>query len=224
VQKILLVEDDLGMAQILVSALEDEDYSVDHAENGSMANAYLKDDLYDLVLLDWSLPDITGIELLRSYRARGGSKPVLMLTAQARTENKVMGFDSGADDYLTKPYELKELTARIRALLRRPIVLTETTLKSGDLELQPKGHYLSVRGHERKLPPRDFALLEHFMRHPGELFTSEALLARIWGYSDEATADALRASIKRIRSIIDDPDTSESTIENVAKVGYRLRT
>lgn len=223
-RRILLIEDDLQAAKLVVYTLQDEQYLVDHAEDGEMAREYLANDVYDLILLDWNLPDTSGIDILKAYRLRGGVKPVLMLTGQASTENKLTGFDSGADDYLTKPYELKELLARVRALLRRPAQMLDDILKVGDLEYSCQNKVLKVRGQEVKLAPRELSLLEHFMRYPGELFSAEILLAKVWGYSDDASPDALRTSIRRVRAAIDPAESEEpSLIENVSKMGYRLR-
>jgi two-component system, OmpR family, manganese sensing response regulator len=225
-QRVLLVEDDVSMADLLVLALEGEDYLVDHAADGATAIAFLDNDIYNLILLDWNLPDLSGIEILRRYRRAGGSATVLMLTAQAHTDSKLTGFDSGADDYLTKPYELKELLARMRALLRRPPKLEEEVVIFKNLEFHCKERKFYVNKVEVKLAPRELSLIELFMKHPGELLSAEAILLKIWGYSDNASIDALRTSIRRLRNSIksiNECEDSGSLIENVSKLGYRLR-
>jgi DNA-binding response OmpR family regulator len=150
--------------------------------------------------------------------------PILMLTGKDSMADKIAGLDVGADDYLTKPFSLKELSARVRALLRRPAVVVSNVLELGSLRLDTQKHRLTKDGAEIQLMPRDFALLEFFMRNPDIVFSSEALLNRVWNDESEAGSDALRTSIKRLRKKLDSGDNeADSVIENIPRVGYRFR-
>jgi DNA-binding response OmpR family regulator len=167
---------------------------------------------------------MTGFDVLRTYRAAGGQAPVIILTGQAELDSKLTGLDLGAEDYLTKPFHVLELGARIRGLLRRPRQTVSTVYQCGALTLDADQHQLKKNGTEIKLKPKDFALLEFFMSHPEQVFSIESLLTRVWTYEDNATADGLRTAITRIRKSIDDVDDLDgSYIENIARVGYRLR-
>ncbi len=223
--KILVVEDDVDFALTVEHALTTANHTVEMAHDGDSAMEYLRQGQYDIIILDWQLPDIEGIEILTKFRARGGSTPVLMLTGKSQIRDKEVGLDGGADDYLTKPFDSRELAARIRALLRRQTVAPSSSLSMHDLVLDPNKHRLTKGGKEVHLQPRDFALLEFLMRHPDEIFSSEALLTRVWHQDSDASSAGLRAAIVRIRKAIDtDGDDSKSLIENVARVGYRMRT
>jgi DNA-binding response OmpR family regulator len=176
---------------------------------------------YDLVILDWELPQLSGVEILKEMRSRGGSIPVLMLTGRSALNEKELGLDSGADDYLTKPFAMKELLARIRALLRRLPGYSGTQLAAGDLVLDTALHKLTRHGEEIKLLPKELSLLEFFMRHKGQVFTAEAVLNRVWSSESEASPDSFRTCLKRLRQKID-RDGSESVIEYVHGLGYRM--
>lgn len=222
--KILLVEDDEDFALTLVSGLENERHTVEHALDGKDALAFLDASTYDIIVLDWQLPQVSGIEVLQAFRSQGGSTPVLMLTGKNEIKDKEQGLDAGADDYLTKPFDIRELSARIRALLRRGGAQVGNVLKARDLELDPVKHRLTRDGVEVHLLPRDFALLEFLMRNQDQVFAPEALLARVWHADSEASSEGLRAAIRRIRKKVDgDRDLSDSIIENISRVGYRLR-
>ncbi len=222
--KILLVEDDKDLAKIISEYLKSEQYSFEIAHDGTTGYEFLVHGHFDLIILDWNLPGMSGVELLRKYRAGQGVSPVLMLTGKKEITDKEEGLDTGADDYLTKPFNMREMTARIRALLRRPAQSVSSTLKVGNLELDPHKHKLLKNGEDVHLLPKDFSLLEFFMRHPDEVFSQDALIQRVWSFDAEATSDALRTSIKRLRKKLDDTeDEEESIIETVRRVGYRLR-
>lgn len=208
----------------IIDGLGLERHTVEHADSGSDAVDLLKVADYDVIVLDWNLPGLTGIEVLKKYRSQGGKAPVLMLTGKGEIRDKEEGFDTGADDYLTKPFDIRELVARIRALLRRRSVEPSSTLTVRDVELDPVKHRVKKAGKEVHLLPRDFSLLEFFMRHPDDVFSAETLLARVWQFDSEASPEGLRASIRRIRKAIDGgEDLSQSIIENISRVGYRLR-
>lgn len=222
--KILLVEDDIDLAVTISDALSAERHTVETFHDGLDGEATLKMTEYDVIVLDWDLPGMTGIELLKSFRLSGGSTPVIMLTGKGEMAEKEQGLDSGADDYITKPFNLKELAARIRSVLRRPPLLQSNVLTHGNLTLDPAKFRITRDGQELRLLPRDFALLEFLMRHPSEIFSVDTLLARVWQYDSDATPEGLRVAIRRIRKIVDvSDDLSQSVIENISRVGYRLR-
>lgn len=222
--KILLVEDDQEIAKTIVSWLEAERYDVTHSSRGDDGLALLKDGNYDMAILDWELPGIGGIDICKAYRQTKGTMPIIVLTGKSMIADRVEGLDAGADDYLTKPFSLKELSARVRALLRRPAAVVETVLQVGDLTLDPLKYRVVKKGLEVHLMPRDFSLLEFFMRNVDMVFGAEALLQRVWSDDKEATQDSLRNSIKRLRQKLDTGSSEEdSIIENIPRVGYRMR-
>lgn len=209
---------------MVVDGLTAEHHSVVHMADGLDGQDMLKRSVYDVIILDWQLPGMEGIEILKRFRHGGGTTPVIMLTGRSGINEKESGFNVGADDYLTKPFDIRELAARIRSLLRRPSTTTANILKARDIELDPVKHSVSCSGKPMHISPRDFTLLEFFMRHPGEVFSVDALLNRVWNYDEDATPEALRSAIRRLRMALDggkDPD--QSCIENIVRVGYRLR-
>jgi len=222
--KILLVEDDAEMAATISSWLATELYEVVLCADGSEGYERIKSSSYDLAILDWELPGISGLEICRRYRLSKGTVPVLLLTGRDAITDRVSGLDAGADDYLTKPFSLKELSARVRALLRRPVAMNSNLLEVGSLKLDIAKHRISKNGKEIQLMPRDFALLEFLMRNPDTVFSTDALLSRVWSDDSEAGPEALRTAIKRLRKKIDDGDAEDSShIENIPRIGYRLR-
>jgi two-component system, OmpR family, response regulator len=224
VAKILLVEDDKDLALLVREWLEAENYSLDIAHDGMEGYEFLRQGHYDVVVLDWDLPRMTGLEICQKYRATKGVAPILMLTGRGQIADKEMGLDAGADDYLAKPFHMRELSARLRALGRRPTTVVSSVLTVGNLELDTVKHRLCKGGVDVHLLPKDFALLEFLMRHPDEIFSSEAILQRVWNLDTEATSDAVRTSVKRLRKKLDESDDEDSSvIENVRRIGYRLR-
>ncbi len=222
--KVLLVEDDQNLSSMIVDWLQSDRFLVDAVEDGRAGHTLLKTNQYDAIVLDWDLPNMSGVEICRAYRATGGVAPVIMLTGKGMITDKTEGFESGADDYLTKPFDIKELSLRLRALLRRPSSGTSKVLRAGNLELDPEKHRLTKDGKEIHLYPIDFELLELFMRYPDQVFSQDMLLSRAWHSDAEATHDGLRTAIKRIRKKIDNArDESQSVIETIPRVGYRLR-
>ncbi|HEY9792337.1 MAG TPA: response regulator transcription factor [Candidatus Obscuribacterales bacterium] len=220
--KILLIDDDIELTAVIAGWLASENHLVETVHEGREGLDRLRACQYDVILLDWTLPEMEGIEVLKNYRDEGGSTPVIMLTGKRAVVEKTAGLDTGADDYLTKPFHMDELAARIRSVLRRATKATGNVLKCGDLELDPAKHTVKKAGESIQLLPREFALLEFFMRHPGDVFSSEALLQRVWHSESEATAEAIRTCIKRVRQKLD-KDNEESLIETIARIGYRLR-
>lgn len=224
--KILLAEDHADLAATVVAGLEAERHVVDTAYDGEQAASLLKTEAYDVLVIDWDLPLKSGIALIRDFRAAGGTAPIIMLTGKSSIASKEEGMDSGADDYLTKPFDQRELNVRVRALLRRSTGTTPASneLRAGALTLDPVRYSLRRNGTDIRLAPRDFALLEFFMRNPGQVFSVETILNRVWSYDSDASPEGLRAAIRRIRRAVDvTDDPNQSIIENVARVGYRLR-
>lgn len=222
--KLLLVEDDRDIAALIKQWMEAERISIDVAYDGLSGFEYLRQGHYDAVILDWSLPGLSGIDILNRYRAGGGTTPVLMLTAHSLIEQKVTGFESGVDDYLTKPFHVQELYVRVKALAKRPRSIAAQVLKVADIELDSSKHRLIKAGQEIHLQPREFQLLEFLMSHPDEIFSSESLLQRVWGLSADVSLGSIRTAIRRIRQALgENADDEGSIIENVRRVGYRLR-
>lgn len=225
--KILLVEDDQDLSMMVKAGLEGERHVIEVAFDGDEAMHLLESEEYDVVVLDWQLPEISGIEILKRLRKMNKPVSVIMLTGKSNIDNKEEGIDTGADDYLTKPFDMRELCARVRALMRRPggtSTSSGNTLCAGDLELDPVKYRLARAGKEIHLTPKDFALLEFFLRNPEHVFSVQTILSRVWSYESEASPEGLRAAIRRIRKAVDtSDDPNESIIENVARVGYRLR-
>jgi DNA-binding response OmpR family regulator len=227
VAKILLVEDDRDLSMMVKAGLEGERHVVETAFDGDEAVHLIKTEDYDVVVLDWQLPELSGIDVLKKIRQMSKPVSVIMLTGRSGIDHKEEGMDTGADDYLTKPFDMRELHARLRALLRRPggaAGITGNTLMIGDLELDPVKYRLTRGSKDIHLTPKDFALLEFFMRNPDHVFSVQTILSRVWSYESDASPEGLRAAIRRIRKAVDvSDDPNESIIENVARVGYRLR-
>ncbi len=220
--KVLLVEDDTALQLALEGWLIGQNYTVELVNTGREALALMAHYPFDVIILDWNLPDMTGIEVCRDYRAQCGKTPILILTAKSEINEKRSGLDAGADDYLTKPFHLDELGARLRALLRRSPVLRETVLQACGIVLDPASGRVTKDGIEIHLLPREFALLEFFMRHPGQAFDADTLIARVWKSDAEITSEAIRPYIRRLRAKLDS-GTEESLIKTVIGKGYMLK-
>ena len=219
--KILLVEDDLNLSDMIRDWLKFERHIAEAAYNGDDALNMLSTVTYDLIILDWDLPGLSGIEVSKLFRERGGNTPILMLTGKSSIDEKVIGFDSGTDDYLTKPFETRELAARVRALLRRAPVRIADLIKAGNLVMNTKDHSLFQDGVELNLAPREFALLEFFMKHPNDVFSPDALLDRVWQSDSDASRDTVRVCITRLRQKLgEDPKTPN--IRSVFGIGYKF--
>lgn len=219
--KILIVEDDTALAGVVCDWLRKENHVVDHVADGKDGLDRMRFYEYELVVLDLNLPYIDGVEVCRSFRAAGGSARILMLTGRKSIKQKEEGLDAGADDYMTKPYHPRELSARIRALLRRPTEVAGKQLVVGDLVLDTASGKVTKCGSEITLVPKEFALLEFFMRHKGEVFSQDALLSRIWSSESDASTATVRYHVARLRAKIDD-ENRRSYINTAHRVGYRF--
>lgn len=216
--KILLVEDDTRLSEMVQDWLTHERHMVDIIAEGREGLDRLRAIRYDLVILDWELPGLTGIEICQEYRRTGGGTPILFLTGRTGIADKESGFNTGADDYLTKPFHSRELVSRVRALLRRPSEYLGNTIKVGCLELESQAYKVMKSGKQVQLAPREFALLEFLMRSPGVVFSAEALLERLWHTDSEASADTVRVCVKRLRSKLGEP----CPLQTVFRQGYKV--
>jgi DNA-binding response OmpR family regulator len=219
--KILLIEDDAALVELLKDWLTLDQHVVESAGTRKEGAVFLRCYRYDLVILDWALPDGSGPEILSEYRATGGKTPVLMLTGRRTVEAIESGLDAGADDYLTKPFDIREFKARVKALLRRATAYTGKTLKVRDILLETDTMRVTKGDREIKLVPTEFAVFEFLMRHQDQVFSAEALLNRIWASSSEATVQAITTCIKRIRKKMD-VEGGPSIIKTVHGAGYKI--
>jgi DNA-binding response OmpR family regulator len=219
--KILIVEDDPALQKNVKGWLEAEHFMVETVGTAQDALSFVGAYKYDLLILDWELPDSTGFDICKSYRQGGGKAPVLFLTARSSIDDKEAGLEVGGDDYLTKPFHVRELLARVRALLRRPSSLNDNVLHAGNLILDSKSFRLTKGGRDVRLARMEFALLEFLMRNQGQVFSQEALLERVWSSDSERSSEGLRGCIKKLRDKIDDKDQA-SLITNIHGVGYKF--
>jgi DNA-binding response OmpR family regulator len=221
--KILVVEDDEKLSFAVQCFLKSEHHVVDVVATGEEAIERLSFYTYDMAIIYWILPGLSGVEVCRQYRAKGGHIPILILTAKGQIKDKLTGLDSGSDDYLTKPFDLDELSARVRALLRRPGNIKPAILTVGDLSLDPSSLEVVKNGLPVHLPPKEFALLEFFMRHPNEVFTAEALIERIWSSESDASPESIRPYVYRLRSKVE-TGKQPPYIKTMRGKGYMLVT
>jgi DNA-binding response OmpR family regulator len=219
--KILLVEDDRDLAGMVIDWLKFEHHLVEAVHDGEDAVNMLKSYQFDVIILDWQLPKLEGVDVLRNYRTGGGQTPVLMLTGKGAIAEKEVGLDAGADDYLTKPFHMKELSARLRALLRRPGNVTGNVLSARDICLEPATFRVTKGGADIQLLPKEFALLEFLMRHPNQVFSADALLDRVWKSESNVSPETVRTCLKRLRRKID-TEEQDSLIQTLHGVGYKL--
>src|SRR4051794_19100203 len=220
--RVLVVEDEIKMAGLLRRGLAEEGLAVDVARSGEDALIRARATEYDAIVLDVMLPGITGFETCRQLRDAGTWSPVLMLTARDSIEDRIAGLDGGADDYLTKPFSLTELLARLRALFRRQPAERPAVLEVGDIRLDPATRRVTRDGREIDLSAKEFALLETFMRAPGRALSRFQLLEHVWDYSYESRSNVVDVYVRYLREKLDRPFGVES-IETVRGTGYRLR-
>lgn len=220
--RILLIEDDYHLNQALKKTLLEEGYAIDAVYDGMEGEVYAESTSYDAIILDIMLPLKDGISLCRTLRQHLITTPILMLTARDTTEDRVQGLDSGADDYLVKPFALQELLARLRALFRRMSPQKSGVLIIGDLNINPATHEVTRAGEHIKLNAREFSLLEYFMHHPNQVLKREMIENHIWSYDFISVSNVVDVYVRRLRRKIDDP-FSEKLIETIYGAGYRLR-
>jgi OmpR-family two-component system manganese-sensing response regulator len=219
--KILLVEDDVDLGDRIVQWLKHEHHTVELIADGQQASDYLAQLKYDLVVLDWGLPNRNGVDVLREFRNAGGVTPVLLLTGKGKIAEKEEGLDAGADDYLTKPFDIKELSARIRALLRRVPQFTTNSIVVGPVDLNVGGHTISVNGKEVQFAPREFAMLEFFMKHAGQVVSTETLLERVWSSESTASSETIYTCVRAVRKKLREAG-ADNFIRTVHGIGYKV--
>ena len=219
--KVLIVEDEESMARLLRRGLQEEGHQVDHCPTADSAAQQALDIPYDVILLDWMLPDQDGVALLRGWRQRGLRTPVLMLTARGTIGEKVTGLRAGADDYLAKPFDFDELLARLEALHRRG-GSHEPLTQIGSLGLDARRRVLTAPGGERPLTAREFELMSELIGHRGEVLTRSRLLSTIWGTDFEGTPNVVDVYICYLRAKIEQLGISGVQIQTVRGIGYRL--
>ena len=220
--RVLIVEDELKMAGLVRRGLVEEGHAADVTPSGEEAVVLAQVHPYDAIILDVMLPGMSGFETCRQLRNDGVWTPVLMLTARNGVDDRVTGLDVGADDYLAKPFSFVELLARLRALARRGVVERPTELAIGDLRLDPATRRVWRGAAEIALSPKEFALLETFMRRPGQVLSRLQLLEHAWDFAYENRSNVIDVYVRYLREKIDRPFGSDS-IETVRGVGYRLR-
>ena len=220
--KILLVEDDSRISKAIAEALTDQRHIVETADDGELGLAFAETNTFDLIVLDLMLPKLDGITLCRQIRQAGVTTPILMLTARDTSNDKVLGLDVGADDYVVKPFDLPELLARIRALLRRSRVAATTILEWEQLSLDPDQCQVQYCDRSLNLTPKEYALLELFLRNGSRVLSRSAILERVWAFEDMPAEETVKVHLRSLRQKLKAAGAPPNFIENVYGLGYRL--
>lgn len=222
--RILVVEDEHRIANAIKQGLRQERFAVDVAYTGTDGFDLASTEEYDLMLLDILLPGIDGIEICKRLRKENIHTPILMLTAKGQTQDKVLGLNSGADDYLTKPFSFEELLARVRALTRRPKQVLTSVLTVGDLQLDPTTFLVTRSNKEIKLSSKEFSLLEYLMRNKEKVVTKDQIITHVWDYDADILPNTVEVYIKTLRTKIDIPfPKSKQLIATVRGFGYKIQ-
>jgi len=220
--RVLVVEDEPGVAQFVKQGLKEAGYAVDVAVDGMEGLSYARSADYDVIILDIMLPKMNGLEVLSEIRDHRIKTPVLLLTARDGVDDRIQGLDTGADDYLVKPFAFPELLARVRALLRRPPLQSDAVLKAGDLKMDVARREVSRGGKSIDLSPREFSLLELLLRHSGQVLTRTQIIEHVWNFNFYSETKVVDVYIGYLRRKID-RDSEDSLIETIRGVGYRLK-
>ena len=221
--KLLVVEDEHRIATAIKKGLEQEHYIVDIAYDGTEGYDLASSESYDAIILDLMLPGMDGVTICKSLRKDSNHTPILMLTAKGQLQDKIDGFESGADDYLTKPFAFEELLARIRAITKRPKQMTETVLSLSDLTLHPENFEVTRGKKLIQLSSKEFSLLEYMMRHPHTVLTKDQIIAHVWEYSSDILPNTVEVYMKNLRAKIDVPFASKKPlITTVRGFGYKI--
>jgi phosphate regulon transcriptional regulator PhoB len=227
-KKVLIVEDENDLVKLLRYNLEKEGFRVNSVSNGSVVLSEIRRDEPDLVVLDLMLPGIDGLEICRQLRRieKYATLPILILTARGDEADRVVGLEIGADDYMTKPFSMRELIARVRVLLRRhePVVANRSAVKRGDLMIDPTAHTVRVKGGVVELSALEFRLLYYLASHPGIVFSRDQLLDRVWGNDRSVTPRSVDVYIRRVREKIELQPQEPAYVQTVHGVGYRFAT
>ncbi len=219
--RLLLAEDEKELSNALKAVLKHNSYSVDAVYNGQDALDYLETGLYDGVIMDIMMPKMSGLEVLKRYRAKGGAVPILLLTAKSEIDDRVEGLDSGADDYLTKPFAMKELLARIRAITRRQPDTTDSVLKIGNIELNRSTFELSSKDKAIRLANKEFQMMEMMMANQGQVISAERFMEKIWGYDTAVEINIVWVYISYLRKKLADIN-ADVHIKAARNLGYTL--
>jgi DNA-binding response OmpR family regulator len=220
--RILVVEDDIQLADVLNEALTDRQYTVDVVQDGEMAWTWVSALQYDLIVLDLTLPKLDGVNFCKKLRDRNFTYPVLMLTARDTIADKIIGLDAGADDYMVKPFDLQELMARIRALLRRGSSVSATGLVWGSLRMDSSTYEVSYNSKPLQLTPKEYSLLELLVSNGRRVLSRAGIIDRLWSLQDPPTEETVKSHIKSLRHKLKAVDAPEDFIETVHGLGYRL--
>ncbi|MBX3072539.1 response regulator transcription factor [Candidatus Obscuribacterales bacterium] len=220
--KILFVDDDENLLAMVEAFFKTEKYTVETAKCVEDAEDILAVSKFDILVVDWMMPGKSGLQLVQQIRSQRDRTPIIMLTGQSAMDDKEAGLDGGADDYLTKPFAMRELSVRVRALLRRAAPEVSQVLIAGQINLDTKTRTCTVNGATISLLPKEYSLLEFLMRHPNETFSNDALIERVWKSDTEATEAAIRTCVMRLRKKLAEAGDAENRIQTVARVGYRL--
>ena len=217
-----MAEDDAGLRSVIERGLREHGFVVDAVADGTDALAHLRSYTYEVVVLDWRMPGQTGIEVVREMRNRGDRTPVLMLTARDATEDRVVGLNQGADDYLVKPFAFEELLARVRALLRRPPERRNTVLKIADLTLDTTTYEVARAGRAIRLSKKEFALLEYLIRNQNQILSKDTIITHVWDYDADILPNTVEVYIRYLRNKVDQPFSGPSLLHTVRGFGYKL--
>lgn len=221
--RILVVEDEHRIAQTIKKGLEQERYAVDVAYTGTDGYDLASTESYDTIVLDLMLPGMDGLTICKELRKHNIHTPILILTAKGQIQDKVTGLDSGADDYLTKPFSFEELLARIRALARRPETFKENILKVGDLTLDPKSYVVTRNNQLISLSNKEFSLLEYLMRNAGKILTKDEIISHVWDYESDILPNTVEVNIRNLRNKIDHPfKNKKPLLQTVRGFGYKI--
>lgn len=224
-KRVLIIEDELAIREMIKFAFHNSDFALLEAENAEKAQIVILDNRPDLILLDWMLPGMSGLELAQHLKKNSDTKdiPIIMLTARGEVNDRIRGLDYGADDYVTKPFSPRELLARIKAVLRRTVPDQDDVIEVGGITLDNAKHRLYISGNQVQLGPTEYKLLYFFMTHPERVYNRSQLLDRVWGgnvYIEERTVDV---HIRRLRKVLAEHG-SEHLVQTVRGAGYRFST
>jgi len=219
--RILVAEDDGPLARFISKGLQAENYLVDSAAAGDEAHTMITERGYDLIILDLNLPGLDGMQVLQKVRSNESSTPILVLTSRSEVQERVRCLDAGADDYLTKPFSFAELSARVRALLRRRGQLTESVLRVEDLELDRVQRKVTRAGRSIELTPKEFALLEYLMRNAGRRVTRTMIMEHVWNLAFDTMTNVVDVYINYLRKKVDTP-AERPLIQTIRGVGYQV--
>ncbi len=219
--KVLLADDNVELSEMVARYLKFEHYTVEVVDNGDSALELLSTCNFDLAILDWEMPGKSGVEVCQSHRQRGGTTPILMLTGKSEIDDKMFGLDSGADDYLTKPFHVQELIARLRALLRRSPLTANPIFTLGNLSLDSESYRVLVDSKDLKLIPKEFGILETLLKKPGKVFSTDELLNKVWVANEVASAESVRTHMKNLRQKLSKAGCNVE-VETLHGIGYKV--